>query len=255
MGHAASRLTDVEMLTPLLKEVDHLILAGDVYQQRFRDERGDYAAGMMKDLLDLTTEKNIRLTVVRGNHDPEGGVGVAWLQKKQILVTHGDAIYDDATPWSREILSHRGRVNEIVEEYRPRAHSAAACAERAQHIAQMFEPLPLPRLPVPLNFFATALWPPHRPLEMFRVWRGLGHQGLRFLAHSGEGAKVLICGHFHHAGAWSRNGRLILNTGSFMKGSRTWAVDVSGPKITARLVTQSRDSFRPAEVQGRWLIR
>jgi len=197
-------LKDPAMLRPMLAGVDRLVLAGDIWQQRKIGFGGSEARKFFKDLLDLLDELEISHEVLRGNHDPEGGAGVAWLADRQVLVTHGDAIYEDATPWSREIGRYRKQVNAIIRNYDPQSHLAAACADRAREIAQTLKVRPLPKIRPPFNFFATALWPPSRSFEMLRVWHGMGWEGLRFLEHSGEGAEVLVCGHFHRAGIWER---------------------------------------------------
>ncbi len=260
LGHGASRLKSPEMLRPILEGVDHLILAGDVWQQRKVGRGRAEAQAMYEELLTLAEQRGINVEVLRGNHDPEGGKGVTWLAEKSILVSHGDAVYDEATPWSREMGKHRKEVEAIVKKYEPQSHLAAACADRAREIALALKVLPLPKLPVPFNFFATALWPPSRTFEMLRVWRGMGRQGLRFLENSGEGASVLICGHFHQAGIWEGAGKLFINTGSFMKGSRPWAVDLNHGelkahgKLTARELSLGGAEFRLGEVKGRWLL-
>lgn len=254
MGHSVSKLKEPEMLEPVLEGIDRLILAGDVWQQRKLGANREWGRKKYERLLTRAVELGIEVEVLRGNHDPEGGKGVTWLQEKGVLVTHGDAIYDDATPWSREIGRYRKEVNEIIARYESRSHLAAACSDRAKEIALTLKVIPLPKLPPPFNFFATALWPPSRTFEMLRVWRGMGKQGLKFLRHSGEGAKVLVCGHFHQAGIWEDEGLLMINTGSFMKGSRAWAVDLKDGKLTARELELKGDQFFPGAIKGRWLL-
>ena len=243
------------MLEPLFEDVDHFVLAGDIWQQRKVGPGRNQARKLFELLLGALDERGISYDLLRGNHDPEGGVGVAWLADGDILVTHGDAVYDDATPWSREIGSYRKEVNAIIENYDAKSHLASACSDRAKEIALTLKVVPLPKLPPPFNFFVTALWPPSRAFEMIRVWRGMGAQGLRFLGKSGEGAKVLVCGHFHQAGIWEKDGRLMINTGSFMKGSRPWAVDLNDGKMTATGLKMERDRFELGEVKGRWLLK
>ena len=254
LGHSASRLTDPAMLTPLLEGVDRLILAGDIWQERKVGPGRERARELFDELLAMISDAGIELELLRGNRDPDTGKGVTWMADRKILVTHGDAVYDDATPWSREIGKYRAEVDAIVSKYAPQRHLAAACADRAREIALAIKVVPLPRLPPPLNFFATALWPPSRPFEMIRVWRRMGDQGLEFLKQSGEGASALICGHFHQAGIWERSGRLMINTGSFMKGSRPWGVDLGDRSLSARKLDLSGGVFIPGEIQGRWKI-
>ncbi len=256
LGHSASRIDVVEKLNPLFEEVDHLILAGDIWQERTKGERFRFAQGMYDELRNVLDERELSYEHLRGNHDPQTGVGVSWLANRKVLVTHGDAVYDDATPWSREMPAYRDAVDSIVSKYAPKSHLAEACVERALEIANTIQPRPMPKLPPPFNFFVTALWPPSRTFEMIRVWQGMGEQGLHFLKHSGEGAKVLVCGHFHRPGIWEKDGYLMINTGAFMQGCRPWMVDINlGSKITAREIIQEDEGWRPGPVKGRWLLR
>ena len=254
LGHGASCLTDPEMLDSLLVGVDELVLAGDVWQSRALGKELENARELLDRLVRMVSERGVTLRLLRGNHDPEGGKGVLFLEGKQVLVTHGDAVYDDATPWAREIHRYREEVAEIVEKYGDLSDQAEACAERAREIAMTIKPVPMPRLPPPLNYFVTALWPPSRAIEMTRVWLTMGEEGLRFLERSGEGASVLVCGHFHRPGIWEKGGRVMVNTGAFMKGCRPWAVELEKGVMIARALDLVAGRYELGEVKGRWEI-
>jgi predicted phosphodiesterase len=242
------------MLKPILTGIDHLILAGDVWQECKVEPDRDEARQKYEELLEMISGMGIAVEILRGNHDPGEGAGVSWLAEKSILVTHGDAVYDDATPWSRGFPKRRKEVDEIIARYAPSAHLPEACCERAREIARALRVFPLPKLPPPLSYFATAFWPPSRTFEMVRVWREMGDEGHRFLRKTGSGARVLVCGHFHRAGIWEKEGSLVLNTGSFMKGSKAWTVDLNGDRLTARSLVVRDDQYHLGEVQGRWLL-
>lgn len=242
------------MLEPLWEGVDRVVLAGDVWQQWKRGPGRARAEQLARDLREQIESRGIVLVSLWGNHDPEGGQGVARLAEGAVLVTHGDAVYDSATPWSRQLSRYRREVEEIIGRYRSRVSSAEACAERAREIARTIRAVPLPKLPPPFNFFATAFWPPARLFGILQVWHGMGGAGLDFLERSGGGARVLVCGHFHRAGIWEGGGKLMLNTGSFMRGSQVWAVDLKDGKITARALNLRDERFHPGEVKGRWFL-
>jgi len=243
------------MLEPLLEEVDHLILAGDLWQERVEGPRYKLARRMYREFLELLDERGISTDILCGNHDPSSGEGVAWLAEKQVLVNHGDAIYDEATPWSREMPAYRKEIAGIVARHASESHRAEVCATRAKEIAIALKSQPMPRLPPPLNYFATVFWPPSRTIEMVRVFFGLGEESIKFLKQSGEGARILVCGHFHRPGVWEKDGYLVINTGAFMMGSRPWLVDLNhGSRLTARDITFSNAAFQPGEVRGRWLL-
>lgn len=249
LGHSASRIQVVDQLAPLFEDCDQLVFAGDVWQERKTGHPGS----------DLMFEKlgkmvGPRATYLRGNHDPGTQQGLAWLNGKDVLVTHGDAVFRDATPWSREMPTHREEVKKIVARYDE--NDVQACSDRACEIAFTLKPVPFFKLPVPFNFFASAFWPPTRPFEIFRVWAELGDECHRFLERVSPETKVLICGHFHRAGIWEKNGRLVINTGSFMRGSTPWCVDIDGDWITVREVVFIKNIWcaSPGPAIGRWRI-
>jgi len=255
LGHSSSRVQDVEMLRPLLEGCDHLLLAGDVWQERCRGVGLERARRMFGEFKELIQEVGVSVEMLRGNHDIGTPQGVAWLEQKQILITHGDAVYDSATPWSREMAAHRDEVAKVIARYASLSDSAQACSDRANEIAKTIKPQPLPPFPAPFNFFATAVCPPSRLFEMLRVWAGMGEEGLRFLQKSGEGAQILICGHFHRVGVWEREGRVYINIGAFMRGCVPWAVDVEEGWLTVRGVKKGEESFHFDDVKARFLLR
>jgi len=160
LGHVASKVSAAQLLEPLLEGCDRLILAGDIWQERTQGESFEKAKGLLDDLMQMVDQRGIQLELLRGNHDPGSEKGIAWLLDRKVLVTHGDAVFDDATPWSREIATYRDEVDAIVERYRKKSHLAEACSERAREIALRIKSKPLPRLPVPLNFFCDSAMAP-----------------------------------------------------------------------------------------------
>jgi len=248
LGHSATRIGEVAQLAPLFEGCDKIVFAGDIWQGRKTGH--EHAEKMCAELQESVAGRGLFL---RGNHDPHTPAGIAWLSQKKVLVTHGDAVFRDATPWSREMPSHRDEVRKIVARFSDA--SAQSCSDRAREIALTLTPVPFWRLPVPLNFFASALWPPSRPYEMIRVWRGMGEECHRFLRRVAPDTAVLICGHFHRAGVWEKGGRLVVNTGSYMRGSRAWCADVENEQLTVRAVEKRGDLFHPGRVIGRWSLR
>ena len=247
LGHSATRISEVAQLAPLLVGCEQIVFAGDIWQERKTGHA--LASEMLAELQQMVGDRGVFL---RGNHDPHTPQGLAWLAEKKVLVTHGDAVYRDATPWSREMPEHREEVREIVERYED--SDAQSCSDRAREIALALTPIPFLKLPAPFNFFASALWPPSRPFEMIRVWRGMGEECHRFLARVAPETFVLICGHFHQTGIWEKEGRLVINTGSFMRASKPWCVDLEDDWITVRAVEKDDHLFQIGKVIGRWRL-
>ena len=116
------------MLEPLFDGVDHLILAGDVWQERIAGERITNAGILFAQLKKMIHDRNLSVEILRGNHDPGTPQGVAWCADKAVLVTHGDAVYDEATPWSREFRYYREEIREIIARYQPQTLIGSAGA-------------------------------------------------------------------------------------------------------------------------------
>lgn len=246
LGHPASRIQEVEKLAPLFEGCEQVVFAGDVWQER---KTGHQDSDLMFEKLGEMV--GMRATYLRGNHDPGTPQGLAWLNGKDVLVTHGDAVYRDATPWAREMPIFREEVKKIIARYDE--NDPQACSDRACEIAWVLKPQPFLKLPVPLNFFVSAFWPLTRPFEIFSAWKGLGDECHRFLERVAPETKVLICGHFHHAGIWEKSGRLVINTGSFMKCSKPRCVDIDGPEVIIREIIYSQE-WKVGPVVGRWRI-
>ena len=90
-------------------------------------ERITTAGILFEELKKMIRERNFSVEILRGNHDPSTPQGVAWCADKAVLVTHGDAVYDEATPWSREFGLYRDEIRKIIEywsawEKKPRSH-------------------------------------------------------------------------------------------------------------------------------------
>jgi len=244
LGHASTRIQDISKLAPLFEGCEKVVFAGDVWQAKKGGHHGSFEE--LHELKSLVGDRGVYL---RGNHDPETGHGIEWLAGRSVLVTHGDAVLDEATPWSREMPRFRDQVQEIVTRYA--RNDPQACSDRAKEIANTLEPRPFLNIPPPFNFFASAFWPPSRPFEMIRVWSSLGEECLRFLERVAPEAGVLVCGHFHRAGVWEKEGRLAINTGSYMQGSKPWCVDLDDDELIVREVI-FKDHWQAGEVIGRW---
>lgn len=244
LGHASSRIQDASQLAPLFEGCEKIVFAGDVWQAKKGTHPGCH--DIFEELKSLVGARGVYL---RGNHDPESGEGIAWLAGRRVLVTHGDAVLDEATPWAREMPRFRDEVRAIVARYD--RDDPQACSDRAKEIAITLKPRPFLKIPPPFNFFASALWPPTRPFEMIRVWSTLGEECHRFLKRVAPETGVLVCGHFHRTGFWEKEGRLVINTGSYMRGSTAWCVDLTDDWLLVREVV-SEEGWQAGQVIGRW---
>jgi len=249
LGHPATRLKSARALQPVIEGCERVIFNGDSWEERSlsMSKEGEVQITALKKMLD---DCGVEGQFLHGNHDP--GWEKGYCVEDQIVITHGDAVLREASPWSREMPHYRKEIDELIEGWPEAETDLAQRVERAREIGLLLRPKKLPALPVPLNFFATVLWPPSRLSSMVRVWATLGKEGLHFLETFAPEAKVLITGHFHRAGAWEREGRVYLNTGSFMKMDKPFVVELSAGEVRFCPLREQGDEFVLGPVSRRW---
>jgi hypothetical protein len=117
LGHKGSRISQVSTLRPLIAGAGKVIFNGDTWQELARPffQR---ASEMLEELKSLCHEEGAEAVFLSGNHDP-GWPGPGWVELAggRIIITHGDALLFDGSPWKREILVHGARVLEMWDEH------------------------------------------------------------------------------------------------------------------------------------------
>lgn len=256
LGHVASRVRLGSGLRPLFEGCERVVFNGDTWQERWKAGR-EAGRRELESVKDVLADLGVEGVFLPGNHDPDTGGQEGFLKlgtQGQILVTHGDGIFPEASPFSREMWSHGNAVRKLIAENPEGDRDLVARLRRARAIAFLLKPKALPRLPVPLNFFATALWPPSRPFQILRAWCELGPAGFQFLETFAPECRVLLCGHFHRSGIWEKNGRLVINTGAFVRGCRPQIAEICGDELRVRKVRELNGVFYPGDHVGVWKV-
>jgi len=254
LGHKVSRIEKVAALRPLIAGAGTVIFNGDTWQELAPPFR-DRSAEMLEELRNLCAEEGADTVFLSGNHDP-GWPGPGWaeLANGRIIVTHGDALLFDGSPWKREILVGGERVMELW-----RQHPAANCdaEERlrlARDIARTLCSVEFP----PGRHFIQRAWdavvPPKRAAKMIEAWLTQGSAGGRFCERYFPQSEVLVIGHFHRQGCWSRNGRLVINTGSFMAPGRPHWVEWNNGLLTRGKINETVEICRLGKTLGSWRL-
>jgi hypothetical protein len=101
------------------------------------------------------------------------------------------------------------------------------------------------------SYLLSALWPPERCFQILRVWFGMVGAAERFVTRFRPDARVFLFGHFHRSGVWERNGRLLCNTGAFMRGSRPLMVEVADGGVRIIQVEGGDLGYRAGEIRGK----
>lgn len=253
LGEHGSRVHRAAALAPLFEDAAQVVFNGDTVETLHLDRSA--AARARKDAFDAFAATQAgRLIALTGNHDPDISP-LHHLEEAggRVLVTHGDVVFPQMTPWgweppfftpefsrrlAREKPPERARL-----ETRLRLTKAAMWAIR--DLAPRLQPQPL--TPWKRWRVINACLHAHRIL---RAWRAMPDAAATMLAEFRPQARVLIFGHVHRPGAWWRDGRLLINT-----GSATWplggrVVDLTDDKLVLRDLVTTPAAVRPGRVRA-----
>jgi predicted phosphodiesterase len=254
LGHRVSRIDDVESLRPLIAGAGTVIFNGDTWQELAKSLRAD-AEAKLEALRKICREEHCEPIFLPGNHDPGWpGQGYVELAGGKIVVTHGDALFHDGSPWKREILTNQALVAEIWRRH-PQADSDVQ--ERLLVTREIARELPSKTFTSGRKIWQRAwdgLLPPQRGLEMLKAWRNQAAAGVDFCDRYFPAAEFLFIGHFHWGGSWKIQGRRIINTGSFLNPGRAYWAEIANGEVAYGLVEEKSGRCRKGRVLDRWRI-
>lgn len=247
LGHRVSRINRVEALRPLVTGAGTIVFNGDTWQELallFRDR----SQAMLEELQAICREEGAEPIFLSGNHDP-GWSGTGWLKiaDGRIIITHGDALFFDGSPWSREAIHGQEMIRQLWQE-----HHAAACdvGERlrlARATARNLVPKVFPKGRKLWQRIWEAAHPPQRALNMLHAWLTQADAAAGFLERYFPKAEAIIIGHFHLDGIWNRRGKLVINTGAFLPpGKARWVEYRDGWLSCGRIIETGNHYTREA---------
>lgn len=252
LGHHLSRVDRVSALQPLIAGAGTMIFNGDTWQELAQPFRARSEA-MLEQLKTLCAAEGAVAVFLPGNHDP-GWTGPGWIELAggRIIITHGDALLTEGSPWKREILTCGPRIKELWQQRPAAGHDAAERLNLARDISRT-----LCSVEHPLGHrFIQRAWdavvPPQRALKMITAWLTQGAAGARFCDRYFPHAEVLVIGHFHRHGCWRKHRRLIINTGSFLNPGRAHWVEWHNGLLTRGVIDESPQSYRLGRTLGSW---
>jgi predicted phosphodiesterase len=252
LGYKVSRLERVSALRPLIAGAGTVVFNGDTWQELAPLYR-ERSAAMLAELRTLCAEEGAAAVFLSGNHDP-GWPGPGWLELAggRVIVTHGDALLFDGSPWKREILANGLRVKELWQQHPAAGHDVEERLRLAREIARTLCSVEFPRGRHFIQRAWDAVLPPQRALKMMRAWWTQGIYGARFCERYFPMAEALVIGHFHYQGCWRRHHRLVINTGSFTSPGRAHWVQWHDGWLTRGEVNESPDLCRIGRTLGAW---
>ena len=252
LGHRVSRIERVETLRPLLAGAETMVFNGDTWQELAKDLK-ERSGRMLDELKALCREEGCMPVFLPGNHDPGWpGKGYLELAGGKIVITHGDALLYDGSPWKREILTGRKKVDELWAERPEAARDADERHLLAREIAVA--------LPSVSHTTGRKIWqrafdaivPPQRGIEMLKAWWTQAAAGEAFRERYFPQAEFLLIGHFHWAGTWRKRNLRVINTGSFLNPGRAHWAEFHEGSLSYGRVDETPVGCRMGRVLGRW---
>jgi predicted phosphodiesterase len=252
-GHPASIIEKATQLTPLFRGAKTVIFNGDTVEMRYIRGR---SIGMRNSMIIRETclEAGAQPVFINGNHDPMlSELCHVDLGNGAVLVTHGDLMFHDISPWSHDsgiiAAAHTRELEGLKEEdalhdfeKRLKASKRAALAIQLHKTGMRRDALSA------LRTVLRECWPPWRPFQIFHSWAVTPERAEALARTFRPQARFILIGHTHYSGFWERRGLTIINTGSFLPLSRRMTVDLEGRILKVRQIVQEKKMFRAGEV-------
>lgn len=254
-GDRASRVHRLAQLRPLCDGVGRLVLNGDTLDTR-PGPAPEHTAECRAAVLDFFPREVGTVTYVTGNHDADlSKTHSVDLIGGQIFATHGDIIFDDIVPWSRDAAVIGEQIAAGLQELAPDERDdlerrlgiwrQVAGSIPQRHQAERHGSKHA------LRYLADTLWPPTRFLRILRAWQvEPGRIAALAQRHRPE-AKFVVAGHLHRPAVWrQRSGIVVINTGSFCPPLGGYAIDLRPGRLIVRQIDRRGGEFHPGQVVG-----
>jgi exonuclease SbcD len=189
-------------------------------------------------------------TFITGNHDADiSDRHHLELAQGRVFVTHGDILFDNLVPWSRDAAEAGRRIAaERAREPDPALLNLERLFEIHRRVARGIpqrHQSERNRLRFLTRYLADTLWPPHRAFLVLAARRALPERAAALARRHRPAARLIVTGHTHRRGIWRRaDGRVVINTGSYTLPLDPAAVDVSDGNVTVREIVLRSGEFR-----------
>jgi predicted phosphodiesterase len=240
LGHRASLIEHPEQLVPLLHGAGSVIFNGDTAEMRNAEDRL-VGRKLAADLARICHQVGTKAFFVNGNHDPTvSNTNHLDLESGAILVTHGDVLFLDLAPWSRDAKHYRLKHRQILAKLGPKDFAdfekrLLATKRTAIELQMIEEPLTRGRS-TGFQLFVRQFWPPFRPLMIVKAWCEVPRRAANLARVFRPEARFVIVGHTHYPGAWNVALRVVINTGSFVPYFGTCATIIESGRLEVRRI-------------------
>jgi predicted phosphodiesterase len=247
-GERTSKVRRYTQLRPLLDGVEALVLNGDTLDTR-PSHHPQLSAEQRAETLAFFPHCVPNVTFLTGNHDADlSPHHTMEFADGRIFVTHGDLLFDNIVPWSRDSVLIARRVAEERAALHPDAwenmDERLALFRRVAISIPQGHQSERNHLKHALQFASDTVWPPQRAFRILRAWHELPARAAAFTQKHRPKTQFIILGHTHRSGVWRQpNGLIVINTGAFSPPFGSTVVDIFPRKLVVRRVEMRRSEF------------
>ena len=258
-GHKASLIKTSDSLEELVREADKVIFNGDTLEQKFEDSPSHLKKPLpsLPEFRDLLKGWNIEPIFLTGNHDPRiSNAHYCELNGGEILITHGDAIFQNVAPWSsnKDILGNavkRGLANSPANQSLHSYLQAFKDASLEEHaLVKDYDPTVWGKIQI----FLRQAWPPTRALTILKCWQEAPEKAIELVNKFEKTPRFLIIGHTHKPDITTIGSTTVINTGSFLPWPGATALDIDSKGLTARKIIKRDGRYSTGDVIGRFEV-
>jgi predicted phosphodiesterase len=249
----SSRVRNLEQLRPLFEGATELVFNGDTLDTR-PSEHEEETKRALREVTDFLGSTGLPYTLLTGNHDPDlSGDHSLEFGGGQVLVTHGDILFDNIVPWSKFAPMIRTKVIAALaaipegdsSQFEARLKAFRTVSASLPQTHQM-EKNPMKYA---VRLASDTIWPPHRALSMFRAWNEAPERAAALVRRHRPKAKIIMIGHTHRPGVWkTASGVVVINTGSFCKPFGAMSVDITPEKVRVNRIVTKKGQFHMGPV-------
>ena len=245
----ASSLHSLPALLPLFEGANEIVLNGDTLDTR-PSRYPENTAAAIAEVNDFFRRKAPPATWITGNHDPDiSKLHATELAERSVYVTHGDVLFHNLVPWSRDATLLTRRVDQELANFAPddrnRLETRFIAIKRAAASIPQRHQAERNFLKYAVSFARDTIWPPLRILRVLAAWREAPDRAAALLKQYRLPAKVFVMGHTHRLGVTrTADGIIVINTGSFSPPSGAGVVDVTPDRVVLRSIERRGKEFR-----------
>ena len=229
-----------------------VVFNGDTISFRGKPEIQARSLQVLDGLTEMCAADGARAALLAGNTDfAIDAPKHLWFADGRILVTHGDVIFPEISPWQPHARRLHAARQSALQDMGPTKgdtlEGQLAAVRRAQLTITKREGER--QRPLWSRAFRQArrLTLPAMLPRLLRAWRAAPDVAAAFVERWAPQTRCIVLGHTHHPGVWYSSGPIVVNTGGFRFPHRSWAVWVAGRTITVRKVRRARAGWEPGE--------